>query len=260
MDFTIKRYTQLLQTLKESNYKFQTFEQFICNPLPDKVAILRHDIDRLPKNALQLAKIENSFGIKASYFFRMIKGIWDESIALQIKELGHEIGYHYEDVSLTNGDLNKALELFKEHLAIIQKVYPVKTICMHGSPMSKWDSKILWNTYDYKSLGIIGEPYFDVNYAKVLYVTDTGRKWNNQSISVRDKIQASKSDNLQFLYKFKNTKDIILALQKNNLPGQLMINSHPQRWFNFGPLWIKEYLLQNAKNVVKWLLIKWKNK
>lgn len=254
MDFTIKKYTELLQTLKESNYQFQTFEQFISNPLNGKIVIMRHDVDRLPGNALQLAKIENTLGIKASYYFRILKNIWDETIARKIKDLGHEIGYHYEDVSLANGDLQKAMELFKQHLAIIQNMYPAKTICMHGSPLSRWDNRKLWEKYKYQEYGIIAEPYFDVDYTKVFYITDTGRAWNKTQVSVRDFV---KSD---FNFKIKSTKHLLNLIENDSLPNQIMINTHPHRWFNFGPSWIKEYILQNAKNVVKWLLIKWKNK
>jgi hypothetical protein len=33
---------------------------------------------------------------------------------------------------------------FEQNLAELRKLAPVKTICMHGSPCSKWDSKALW--------------------------------------------------------------------------------------------------------------------
>ena len=49
-----------------------------------------------------------------------------------------------------------------------------------GSPMSKYDSKDMWKEFNYKDYGIIGEPYFDVNFNEVMYLTDTGRTWKNQ--------------------------------------------------------------------------------
>jgi len=62
---------------------------------------------------------------------------------------------------------------------------------MHGSPMSRWDSRLLWKYYDYKDFGITGEPYFDVDFDKVMYLTDTGRRWDGDFVSVRDKAQGS---------------------------------------------------------------------
>jgi len=70
---------------------------------------------------------------------------------------------------------------FRLNLEKFRKIYPVKTICMHGSPLSEWDNRDLWEKYDYRDFGIIGEPYFDIDFNEIFYVTDTGRKWNNSS-------------------------------------------------------------------------------
>ncbi len=59
---------------------------------------------------------------------------------------------------------------------------------MHGSPLSKWDNRDLWKKYDYRDFGIIAEPYFDLDFDEVFYLTDTGRRWDGSSVSVRDKV------------------------------------------------------------------------
>ena len=46
----------------------------------------------------------------------------------------------------------------------------------------------MWKKYDYRELGIIAEPYFDLDFSKVLYLTDTGRRWDGEGVSIRDKI------------------------------------------------------------------------
>ena len=76
---------------------------------------------------------------------------------------------------------------FRENLEKLRRVVPVETICMHGSPLSKYDNRKLWEKYDYRDFGIIGEPYFDVNFEEVLYLTDTGRRWDGDSVNIRDK-------------------------------------------------------------------------
>ena len=63
---------------------------------------------------------------------------------------------------------------------------------MHGSPLSKFDNRKLWEKYDYKEYGIIGEPYFDVDFSGVLYFTDTVRRWDGFDFSVRDKVSSPK--------------------------------------------------------------------
>ena len=43
-DFTLKTYLLLLSALKDNDYQFQTFREFIKNP-PYRSVILRHDVD-----------------------------------------------------------------------------------------------------------------------------------------------------------------------------------------------------------------------
>ncbi len=97
-DFTLTTYKKLLQGLLNSGYSFQTLQEYIQNP-KEKVVILRHDVDRLPENALKMAHMENTIGIKTSYFFRTVDQVFDETIIEKIVSLGHEIGYHYENLS-----------------------------------------------------------------------------------------------------------------------------------------------------------------
>ena len=80
MDFTLKKYCELLNSLKASNYKFITFEEYCRGFRYEKFVILRHDVDLLPYNSLQTANMEYSLGIRSSYYFRAIKESWDESI------------------------------------------------------------------------------------------------------------------------------------------------------------------------------------
>ena len=87
----------MFKVLPTAGYSFQTFADFIRNP-KDRVVVMRHDVDRLPGNALTMAKIEREMGIGASYYFRAVPVSWDEQIILEIAGLGHEIGYHYENI------------------------------------------------------------------------------------------------------------------------------------------------------------------
>ncbi len=86
--------------------------------------------------------------------------------------------------------LEMAITSFRENLAKLRRVVPIETICMHGSPLSKYDNRMLWEKYDYREFGIIGEPYFDINFEEVLYLTDTGRRWDGDSVNIRDKAES----------------------------------------------------------------------
>lgn len=244
MDFTIRRYKHLILALKSARYSFQTFEEFLRSP-HDRSIILRHDVDLLPYNSLRFAKIQNSLGIKGVYYFRAVPESWDKSVIKEIASLGHEIGYHYENLTTCNGNITEGIKDFENNLKALRKLVPVSTICMHGSPLSKYDSKDLWEKHNYKDYNLIGEPYFDVDFKEVYYITDTGRRWDGNKVSVRDKV------NSPFELLFHSTQKIIETANKNELPDKIMFTFHPQRWNDNIYMWSRELILQNIKNIIK---------
>jgi hypothetical protein len=249
MDFTLKEYKDLLFSIHQSDYSIQTFEDFIKTP-NRKVVVLRHDVDRLPMNAYKMAILESEMQVQASYYFRIVPHVYSERVIRGCVNLRHEVSYHYEDLTLSNGDIDAAYLHFVKKLELFRGFYPAETVCMHGSPLSKWDNREIWKKYDYKKLGIIAEPYFDVDYKKVLYITDTGRKWNKENVSIRDKVVSG------FSIDIKSTKDLIKKFRNNELPDQIIINTHPHRWFNNFGGWVSELIIQNLKNTIKFIIVK----
>ena len=240
MDFTLKKYRELLTALKGYGD-----------------IILRHDVDLKPQNSLATARIENELGWQAVYYFRAVPESWDEDIITQIKALGHEIGYHYESLTTCNGDIDAAWEDFKTNLSKLSALIgePVRTICMHGSPKSPWDSKDLWKKYDYRSLGIEFEPYLDTDFSQSFYLTDTGRRWDGFKVSVRDRIPRFQEEWTRQGLVFHSTDEIISAAARGILPKRVMITTHPQRWSDSVKPWLSELCTQNVKNMVKRVLI-----
>ncbi|MBR5328459.1 MAG: hypothetical protein IKV31_07995 [Paludibacteraceae bacterium] len=291
VDFTLHRYRSLLESLLQQGYQFLTFEQYLQakndlpaegdlqakrssnevifkqsdlqakrssnevifkqSDLPTKYILLRHDVDLKAANSLATAQIEHELGIQASYYFRVVPQSNQPDIIRAIADLGHEIGYHYEDMAIMHGDVDKAYAHFVEQLTYFRQFYPVRTICMHGAPTSQWDGKDLWKHYNYHDLGIIGEPYFDIDFSQMFYLTDTGRCWDGYKVSVRDKIPVYQDQwNAQGLV-YHTTNDIIHAAEQGSLPPCIMITTHPQRWTDSPLAWLKELIVQNAKNIIK---------
>ena len=249
MDFTIKTYYTLLAALQNQGYAFQPLADFLQRPR-ERVVVLRHDVEKRYENALQFASMQHKLGIRGSYYFRILNGKFQREIIARVADMGHEIGYHYDDLSHCRGDHAQAIRRFELHLAMLREIAPVQTICMEGAPLSNHDNRDLWKHYNYRDYGIIGEPYFDVDFSKVMYLTDTGRRWDGGNVSVRDKIVGSRQK-VVGRKKFRSTKDVINAGSEGGLPEQMMITVHPQRWTDrFGP-WLWELVWQNVKNVVK---------
>ena len=240
MDFTLAKYLELLNALK--GYGFDELT-------------LRHDVDLRPANSLRTAQLEADNGMLGIYYFRAVPESWDEEIIRQISSLGHEIGYHYESLTTCNGDVDKAYSDFCSNLQRLRAIVPVRSICMHGSPRSPFDSKDIWKKYDYHALGIENEPYLDTDFSQVFYLTDTGRRWDGYKVSVRDKIPQYQDQWTSSGLTFHSTDDIIKGLGEGIIPRRLMLTVHPQRWNPFGAEWFKELIMQNAKNLVKRILV-----
>jgi hypothetical protein len=289
MDFTVKTYRLLLDQLIDSGYTFQTFYGYLESP-DEKVIMLRHDVDDKKLNSLHFAEIQHAAGVKGSYYFRMVPQSFDEEVIRKIARLGHEIGYHYEDMDFASSRFkgqrsnlkeeelyDHALQSFADNLERLRKLYPVKTICMHGSPRSRFDNKAIWKKYNYRDFDIIGEPYFDIDFSKVFYITDTGRRWDGDKVSVRDKVDGSTfgvsvkhpatsnqhpaTDNQQPAtsnrdLRFHSTGELIQAAKNHHLPDRIMFTFHPQRWTDKPVPWLKELIFQNIKNQIKRYYIK----
>lgn len=255
LDFTRNKYRQLLVSLQSTGYSFITYSDYCQGVRPERFVILRHDVDLLPYHSLATAKIEHELGIRAVYYFRAVPESWDEVVIKDIASMEHEVGYHYESLTTCNGNMDAAYEDFKKNLNELRSLTTVGTICMHGSPRSPYDSKDIWNQYSYRELNVIGEPYLDTDFSQVFYLTDTGRCWDGYKVSVRDKIPRYQDEWNVRGWVFHQTDDIILAIQKEALPSKLMITTHPQRWNDNLVSWLKEYIMQNAKNIVKKILI-----
>lgn len=255
-DFSLDIYRELLETLQKQGYELISYADYCKAKANAKFVILRHDVDAKPENSVRTAQIEHALGAKATYYFRCGKESNKPSAIKTIARLGHEIGYHYEDMSLCDGEVEKAYGHFVTWLDYFRQYYAVETICMHGAPTSKWDSKDLWKEKDYKQLGIIGEPYFDTDFSKVFYLTDTGRCWDGYKVSVRDKIPQYQDEWTKNGLTWHTTPQLIQAIENNRLPDCVMITTHPQRWTNDSAQWYKELILQNCKNFIKRFIIK----
>lgn len=255
MDFTLNKYQELINAILKQEYCFQTVQQYFESPIAKSI-ILRHDVDKRPAHSLKFAQIQHQLSIKGTYYFRCLPMSFDAKIIKEIADMGHEIGYHYENLSfiaqqknIKNKDqlYSLAWDDFRTQLDRFRKLYPVKTICMHGAPLSKYDNKSLWEKFDYRSEGIIAEPYLDIDFLQDSYYTDTGRRWDGEQYSLRDSVHINQE-------KARSTNDLIHLFDSKLLKDHILLTFHPQRWTNDPIIWLREYFLQSIKNEMKKML------
>lgn len=229
MDFTLDAYTELVLMLRKHGYSFQSVRTFTQTPLT-RVVILRHDVDLRSYAALRMAETEASLGVESTYYFRVVRQSFDPMVISKVVDMGHEIGYHYEDLAAHRGNYDIAIKSFETNLAQFRIFYPVKTVCMHGSSGSHYDNRDLWKRYKLEDFGLLCEPYLSIDYNRVLYLSDTGRCWDGSRMSLRDKVESP------LRYSFHTTQDIISGI--HTLPDQILITAHPEQWTDNLPEWL----------------------
>lgn len=245
MDFTIRKYRILIRAFVESGYQVMTVRQYLeANSVKGKVLVLRHDVDEQPLNALRMAEAEKELSVNATYYFRRVPKSDHPDIIRKIASMGHEIGYHYEDLTLSEGDVTKAIHSFSENLEYFRKYYPIKTVCMHGSSSSRFDNREIWNHVHLKDYGLIGEPYLSFDFNQVYYLTDTGYAWDGGKYAIRDRVSSP------FSLSFHSTDQIIDAVRSGQFPETSLVLAHTL-WTDSLPLWTFLHLREFFRNRIK---------
>ena len=243
IDFTLGKYEELCQTLQQKYTIYPVYEYLLQKPAGN-CALLRHDVDRRVINSLSMAGLEHDLGIRSTYYFRY-PYTFHEEIIRKIHSLGHEIGYHYEVLSKTNGDYHKAITLFEEELQEFRKICRIDTISMHGRPQSRFDNRDLWKKFRFEDYGIFGEAYLSLS--GMTYFSDTGRNWAGQN-NMRDRLSQSDSSPC-----YASTDELIHALRTNPY-SQVYLSAHPQRWGTSKIGWVIEYstdiILNSGKKIL----------
>ena len=190
VDFTLATYSRLIESILACGYKVITVSDYLAEnqrggTRTDPHLILRHDAEWNPRRALAMARIEATRGIKATYYFRADTRVYDLPVMRDIRDMGHEIGYHFNTLDRCGGDFAKAIALFQEDLVRFRRDgFPVTTVCSHGDPRVpkegyKVNNEILLHDSGIKErTEILGEAYLDVAFDTLRYVSDVGIKWS----------------------------------------------------------------------------------
>ena len=250
-DFTLKKYEKLCEAIIASRYDNITFrEYFRQKNINGNFVLIRHDIDENIRFALDLARLEHGHGIKATYYFRTIKKVYIPDIIDQIASYNHEIGYHYETLDKAKGDIELAIKIFLEELSMFRQRYDVKTVCMHGNPLSKYDNKKIWEKYKLSDFDLLGEPYLSLDYNRFAYFSDSGRTWDSNKNKIKDKINTIDSNTTQV----KSTDELIELIRNEDLKN-ICILTHPERWSKNLKDYVVRYLIDLTYNIGKKVLI-----
>lgn len=100
-------YLSLIETIKNHGYECISMADAFKGK--ERAIILRHDVDLSVEYALQMARIENEACVSATYFFMVTSEFYNlfnplnRKMLLEISNLGHEIGLHWDSNFLPSG-------------------------------------------------------------------------------------------------------------------------------------------------------------
>ena len=206
--------------------------------------MVRHDVDRRPDNALAMARLEADFGVASTYYFRVLPCAFEPRIIDSICKLGHEIGYHYEDLHLAKGDPKKAICFFSRHLDKLRQIAPVRSIAMHGSPLARQNNMAIWDHEDFANYGVI-DAILSFDYSDYTFFTDSGRTFGTSNANLRDYLGAARTE-----HSVRSSDDLANWLSGASA-SKIQINVHPERWNQPGLSWLRQWSVDIAANTIK---------
>lgn len=177
-DYSPEGYKNFLEMIKENGYKFVFFGHTENN---DNKVFLRHDVDKSPQMALEMAKIEKDMNIKSTYLFLLHSPLYNlteeptKTNVSRIKELGHRIGLHCDErfLRLNNKKSNFESRVLYE-IELLEKILEIpvrKVVSFHNPSDYVKDRKFkkFINTY---------APEYFLEGAK--YISDSNRNWREK--------------------------------------------------------------------------------
>ncbi len=244
IDFTLERYSEILDAALEAGYSTTTVrELFAADSIDDPHIVLRHDVDRRPANAVAMARMEAEKEIRATYYFRIIPQTFKPPMIKEIADLGHEIGYHYEDFHKARYDPVRAFDMFQNHVQELRAITPVSTIAMHGSPLAKFNNMKLWDFHDYGEVDV-KDCILSYDWSDYAFFTDTGRSFGESRANLRDRIGG------QSFPEISTSLELAAFLHGSRWP-KVQLSTHPERWNPAGGTWLLQLGQDLAVNAIK---------
>ena len=272
LDFSYQQYKLILDTIASSDYQVIKIEDLIQNKhLPEKFIVLRHDVDLDSFYQVKFAELENKYNIHTSYYFRFIDKTFKEEVINKVSQLGHEVGYHYEVLTKAKGDPVEAMKIFKEEQNVFKEKWNSLTVCPHGGSFidttdgyslrnilklipklitgkkvfSKYINFNMWEENHFEDFQIIGDAYSSVDFSDFLYLSDTGRSWD-QRYKRLDRVDSD----INPLFNIRTSDDIINIIKTGEV-NKIYLLVHFEQWKDNFADWVTWYVSQIIRRIGK---------
>jgi len=232
--FTWDQYADLLARLSQERFTVLPLNEMRTTFDSDKVIVgLRHDVDFNPFKALEMAKIEKIYGMRATYFFlataeyygnilnsQLVRSAGLEILFREIHNSGAEIGIHNDLLTVMIINNIDPLRFNSEEISYYKSIdIPIYGTASHGSPVARktlpnynvftdfavndsvrYENKMFpLGMYTLNQCGFEYEAYH-INYG--IYLSEAGGRWNDPEgfEGILKKLEASQpGDRIQIL-------------------------------------------------------------
>jgi hypothetical protein len=213
---------------------------------------IKHDVETNVSKALDLAKIESKYGIKATYYVQgdLLKENFE--LLKEIASLGHEVSYHYDVLDANGGDYKKATLEFERIKDEFESYgFDIATVCPHGNPLMIRDG---WNSNkDFFRDESVANKFSDILDMVVQlpniyknryeYISDAGYGWKHIANIQNNDIKNNGDKSI------KDYKELIENLYKND---RVILSTHPHRWErNLFKFFFNVYFFKTIRFVAK---------
>lgn len=181
MEFTYKAYRSLIELLKKHGYQFISYND--CNQ-EGNVVIFRHDIDNSLEKALEIAKIEQEYNIKSTYFVLLSTDFYNifskrsNAILKEITRLGHDVGLHFDETRYEIGHVDDLEHYINYEKAILEAALGSEINCVSMHRPSRW---ILDNDIQFKNMI---NSYSKVFFNDYKYLSDSRMHWREDVLKI----------------------------------------------------------------------------
>lgn len=257
MNFVYKHWEHFCKNLQAQSF----FSVPACEINADSgnYLVLKHDVETAVSHAYEIAKIENTYGHRGSFYVQAYLLEKKENVKLlkKIQKMGHEVSYHYDVMDSCKGNLDEAIREFETNRLLFQKYgFSVMTVCQHGNPIvervgyhSNRDFfrservKLL-----YPDISDIMVNYKEQKNTEYQYFSDAGRMFKLIYDPINNDIVNSDDQNVMI-------QDFGALLNKLSPNAGNIISIHPHRWTNSEILYvIKNSIFKGVRAFAKILV------
>jgi len=252
MSFRVDGYEALLRDLRTADRRMIGVADFIQAQVGERgehYAILRHDVDRLSSWAVALARVEQRAGVASTYYFRCsAAGKFPEAAVKAISAAGHEVGYHYECLSVCRGDRDAARAMFARNLAAFRKLAPCRSVAMHGAPLSRYRNQDLLLNLDIAAFDLEADASLSFEQIALAYFTDTGGRWNaSRATNFRDRVGRAEGS-------YPDPFSPNFATWLRGFRDPIYVATHPERWAHNPSGYFQAAARDGVTNIAKRLI------